>query len=51
MVTVLIAIPKPIQRRLAALSKRTGVTRNELVRRALAEWLARRPQRKRKEAK
>jgi hypothetical protein len=49
MVTVLIAIPASVRRHLAAISKRTGITRNELVRRALAEWLASHSRRKRKE--
>jgi len=46
MVTVLIAVPEPIRRKLADISERTGIARNELVRRALAEWLARHAQRK-----
>jgi len=51
MVTVLIAIPESIRGKLAAISKRTGVTRNELVRRALAEWLAAHARRNRKETR
>jgi len=50
MATVLIAIPDSVRRRLAAISKRTGITRNELVRRALAEWLASQARQSRKEA-
>ena len=39
MVLVLVAIPKEMRRRLAATSKRTGATRNELIRRAVDAWL------------
>ena len=44
-----VAMPKPTQRRLVALSKRTGMTVNELVRRAVAEWLERAASARRKE--
>ena len=48
---VLIAMPEPIRRKLAAISKRTGVARNELVRRALVEWLDANVRRNRKETR
>jgi len=51
MVPVLVAIPKAIRRQLAAVTAQTGITRNELVRRALAEWLERYARQKGKEVR
>ena len=51
MVPILVAIPKALRRQLAAVTAKTGITRNELVRRALVEWLERNARRKGKEVR